>query len=318
MGSSSRALSSLGIITLSLTFLLILMGALVTNNEAGDSVPDWPLAYGRMVPIGHLQGPVVFEYFHRVVAGSVGILTIVLAAWAFVRENRAAVRIVSAAAVVGIVGQALLGGVRVRLGESHSFGIATAHAFTAQAFLCILTALVVLVSPRWQVLGTARGHGETSRTRAARMPPLPRNTLAAVSLAAAGALLLQALAGAGFRHRILDVAPHVAGAVLAAGLVVAVWIAARRAGAHAPDGSAARMALVPARLALWSVGAQIVLGPLTYFLLRGLSSTPAGELPPEAAAAVVIPAVLHLGLGSALIVETTVLSLWSLRASRSA
>lgn len=102
MESSSRALSSLGIITLSLTFLLILMGALVTNNEARDSVPDWPLAYGRIVPIGHLQGPVVFGYFHRVVAGSVGILTIVLAAWAFVRENRAAVRIVSAAAAVVI------------------------------------------------------------------------------------------------------------------------------------------------------------------------------------------------------------------------
>ena len=273
------------------------------------------------MPIGHLQGPVVFEYLHRVVAGSVGILTVVLAAWAFLREKRAAVRLVSAAAVVGILGQALLGGVRVRLGESHSYGIATVHAFTAQAFLCILTALVVLVSPRWQALGTARGSGDTSRALAARMTPPPRNAVAAVaatSLAAAGALLLQALAGAGFRHRILGAAPHVAGAVLAAGLVVGVWIAARRAGADAPDGSAARMALVPARLALWSVGAQIVLGPLTYFLLRGLSSTAAGELPPEAAAAVVIPAVLHLGLGSALIAETTVLSLWSLRALRPA
>jgi len=128
-------------------------------------------------------------------------------------------------------------------------------------------------------------------------------------VAAAGALLLQGLAGAGFRHKILGVAPHVAGAVLATGLVAAAWLAARQAGARASAGSPARTALVPARLALWSVSAQIALGPLTYLALQGAASLPAPA---------VILAVLHLGMGSALLAETMVLSLWTLRAARHA
>ena len=38
-----------------MTFVLVLMGALVTSNEAGDSVPGWPLAWGTLVPGGTCQ-----------------------------------------------------------------------------------------------------------------------------------------------------------------------------------------------------------------------------------------------------------------------
>ncbi len=237
------------------------MGALVTNNEAGDSVPDWPLAYGRMVPVTHLQGAVVYEYSHRVVAGTVGILTFVLALWAFVRERRAAVRVLAAAAVVAIVAQALLGGLRVHLGETHSYGVATIHAFTAQAFLCILTVLVVHLSPGWQTIRTATVAGGA------------RQSLV-VSWLAAAAVLLQALAGAGFRHRVFGVEPHVAGAVLVTALVLAAWIAARLAGFRSPDGSPARRAFVLSRLALVLVVVQIVLGPVTYFVMRSVPGVP--------------------------------------------
>jgi cytochrome c oxidase assembly protein subunit 15 len=282
------------------------MGALVTSNEAGDSVPDWPLAYGRMVPVGHLQGPVVYEYLHRVVAGSVAILTMVLAGWAFIHEKGTAVRIISAAAVAGIIGQALLGGVRVRLGESHSYGIATLHAFTAQAFLCILTVLVVQVSPQWRSGGLMRGGGGTSRG------------LAAACTAAAAVLLLQTLLGAGYRHRILGLAPHAAGAVVVTCLAIGVWVAARRASQGAPLESPARGVHALARLALLSVAAQIVLGPVTYLLLQQTRSGPSAAGMSPVVPVVVVLAVLHLGVGSALLVETMVLSLWTLSASRSA
>ena len=42
-------------------------GALVTSNNAADSVPDWPLAYGKLVP--PLVGGIRFEYTHRLLAG---------------------------------------------------------------------------------------------------------------------------------------------------------------------------------------------------------------------------------------------------------
>ena len=46
------------------TILLLMAGALVTSNDAADSVPDWPLAYGKLIP--PLIGGIRFEYTHRV------------------------------------------------------------------------------------------------------------------------------------------------------------------------------------------------------------------------------------------------------------
>ena len=54
------------------TILLLVAGALVTSNDAADSVPDWPLAYHRIIP--PLVGGIRYEYTHRVLAGLVSIL----------------------------------------------------------------------------------------------------------------------------------------------------------------------------------------------------------------------------------------------------
>src|SRR5271155_3677678 len=59
------------------TVLLLMAGALVTSNDAADSVPDSPLAYGKIIP--PLVGGIRYEYAHRVMAGTVAILTLVLA-----------------------------------------------------------------------------------------------------------------------------------------------------------------------------------------------------------------------------------------------
>jgi cytochrome c oxidase assembly protein subunit 15 len=61
------------------TVALLVAGALVTSNDAADSVPDWPLAYGRIIP--PLIGGIRYEYAHRVVAALVAILTTILAIW---------------------------------------------------------------------------------------------------------------------------------------------------------------------------------------------------------------------------------------------
>ena len=68
------------------TFLLLVAGALVTSNDAGLSVPTWPLAWGSVAP--PMVGGIVYEWSHRVIAASVGFLTIILALWLWIAEKR--------------------------------------------------------------------------------------------------------------------------------------------------------------------------------------------------------------------------------------
>src|SRR5215467_6502654 len=67
-----------------MTVVLLIAGALVTSNEAGDSVPDWPLSFGRwLIQSDYFKANVRYEYSHRFIAGLVGITTFLfaLATW---------------------------------------------------------------------------------------------------------------------------------------------------------------------------------------------------------------------------------------------
>src|SRR5580700_11873612 len=103
----SSALHRFAILCAVATFILIFVGGLVTSTGSALAVPDWPLAYGRLVP--KLVGGVRFEYGHRVVAGVVVMLTIVLAFWIAMVERRSWVRKTAFAAAGLIVLQAILG-----------------------------------------------------------------------------------------------------------------------------------------------------------------------------------------------------------------
>jgi cytochrome c oxidase assembly protein subunit 15 len=66
------------------TFLLIGLGGLVTSNEAGMSVPDWPTSYGYnmfALPIQFWQGGVIYEHTHRLLASFLGVLVVALMRW---------------------------------------------------------------------------------------------------------------------------------------------------------------------------------------------------------------------------------------------
>src|SRR6476620_5966510 len=68
------------------TLFLVVAGGLVTSNDAGLSVPDWALSYGKLkAPI---EGGIFFEHGHRMVATTVGMLTIVLAVWLARADSR--------------------------------------------------------------------------------------------------------------------------------------------------------------------------------------------------------------------------------------
>src|SRR6202451_2781863 len=87
------------------TILLLMAGALVTSNDAADSVPDWPLAYHRLIP--PLVGGIRFEYTHRVLAALVSILTLILAVWIARSDRRPLARKLGWTALALVVAQAL-------------------------------------------------------------------------------------------------------------------------------------------------------------------------------------------------------------------
>src|SRR5471032_380817 len=78
------------VLTAFATFLLIGLGGLVTSNNAGMSVPDWPTSYGYnmfALPIKFWKGGIFYDHTHRLLASLVGTLTAILAIWLWVRET---------------------------------------------------------------------------------------------------------------------------------------------------------------------------------------------------------------------------------------
>src|SRR5213079_182823 len=93
------------------TLFLIFAGAMVTSTGSGLAVPDWPLSYGRLMP--PMVGGIFYEHGHRMVATTVGLLTIGLVIWLTRREPRAWVRRLGWAALAAVVAQGVLGGLTV-------------------------------------------------------------------------------------------------------------------------------------------------------------------------------------------------------------
>ncbi|HZE61847.1 MAG TPA: COX15/CtaA family protein [Burkholderiales bacterium] len=68
-----------------LAFVVVVMGAYVRLSDAGLGCPDWPLCYGKPVPAeiadSHALAKAWKEMGHRYLAGTLGLLLIVLWRW---------------------------------------------------------------------------------------------------------------------------------------------------------------------------------------------------------------------------------------------
>lgn len=130
--------------------VLICSGGLVTSNDAGLAVPDWPTSFGYNMfafPFSRWLAPggVRLEHAHRLIATAEGILTIILALWAWQVEPRRWVRNLAYATLGAVVFQGMLGGLRVVL---RADWIGIVHGCFAQAFFA-LTAFIALATSRW-------------------------------------------------------------------------------------------------------------------------------------------------------------------------
>src|SRR5260370_39551391 len=127
------------------TLFLVVAGGLVTSNDAGLSVPDWPLSYGKLMP--PMEGNIFYEHGHRMVATTVGLLTIVMAIWLMRAERRRWLRNLGWIALAAVVAQGILGGMTVifMLPKPVSIG----HACLAQLFFSTTVAIALFTSESW-------------------------------------------------------------------------------------------------------------------------------------------------------------------------
>src|SRR5216684_1128825 len=170
------------------TLFLVVAGGLVTSNDAGLSVPDWPLSYGRLMPT--MEGNIFYEHGHRMVATTVGLLTIGMAVWLMRAERRRWLRNLGWISLAAVVTQGVLGGMTVifMLPKPVSIG----HACLAQLFFSTTVLIALFTSAEWRrELPMAEDSGAPS--------------LHALALTAPVCVLLQLALGASARHKALGI-----------------------------------------------------------------------------------------------------------------
>jgi cytochrome c oxidase assembly protein subunit 15 len=296
----SRALHRFATALACLIVLLIAAGALVKSKEAGLSVPDWPLSYGSLSPPHWWRIDTVrAEHGHRMFAGTIALLTILLAILLQRGERRAWVRRLGWSAVGAVFAQAILGGVTVLLFLPPAVSIA--HAGLAELFLCTVTCLAVV---------TARSFWTTPE----RAVPAETRGLASLAAATTGMIYIQILLGAVMRHNGAGLAipdfplafgrlvpdhfdfkigihyAHRLGALTVAILVL--WTAARVLSRFRSE----RTLALPALGMVSLVALQITLGALVVLTRRA-----------------VLPNTVHVATGASLLATSLVLSLYSRR-----
>lgn len=165
------------------TLILIAAGASVTSTGSGLAVPDWPLSFGQFFP--PMVGGVLYEHGHRMIAGAIVVLTIILTIWIVRKEKRRWLKKMSVVALVCLFAQAALGGITVLF--KLPTAISVSHAGLAQIFFCLTVTLALVTSKGWF----------ESRRKFTRAEGLPIRGLA---LATSIAIYSQIILGAVMRH----------------------------------------------------------------------------------------------------------------------
>src|SRR5262245_14599160 len=148
--SANPGLHYFAVGTAAATFCLIWVGGLVTSHGAGLAVPDWPTTYGYNMfffPIQKWVGGIFYEHSHRLVASLVGLMTVGLAVWLTLVDKRRWLRGLGWLAVLAVLLQGLLGGLRVTALKD---AIGIFHAVLAQLFFVLVCLIALFTSRRWR------------------------------------------------------------------------------------------------------------------------------------------------------------------------
>ena len=279
------------------TLVVITAGALVTSNDAGLSVPDWPTSFGYLVKVPHFVGGVRYEWSHRMVAGTLVSLTLAIAIWTLLVEKRRWMRWLAAGAFCTVIAQATLGGMTVLFFQPP--WLSTAHATVAQTFFCIAVAIALFTGRQWvedpaDRPGKDRPGKDQPRAEVdSRHPSLFTLTLLSIVV-----LYVQLILGGMFRHHGMSWWPHVLNAATVS--FVLAWTAIRAISVYSNIDAVRRPAIVMLSLLI----TQLCLG-FTAFLTRVAWGQ--GAVQPELP--MVASTVAHVAVGALLLATTVVLAI---------
>lgn len=145
------------------TFPLIWVGGLVTTYDAGMAVPDWPQTYGYNLLMYPWQkwvlGPwdLFIEHGHRLLGALAGMLSLLLAAAIWWRDQRRWMHWLALATVLAVIGQGALGGLRVLRDDVQ---LAMLHGASGPLFFALGVSLAVFTSRCWNDASRPAPHQE--------------------------------------------------------------------------------------------------------------------------------------------------------------
>jgi heme a synthase len=288
----SKGLNRFAILVACATFFLIIAGALVTSNDAGLATSDWPLSNGQFFP--RMVGNLFWEHGHRMIATTVGLLTIGLAIYIRVKEKRLWIWRLGLFALIAVIAQGILGGLTVKL--MLPLPVSTAHATLAQLFFCTTVSLAVFTSRSWI----------EARTLPEEKGTIPLRYLCTAALAT---IFLQLVLGATLRHSakwdqqlpIELVLAHIGGALaVTIALGIASFNVLRR---HKGETFLTR----PATIAMVLLVVQLFLGVAAYLTRLGSPNDPQPLHP------MIGVTVAHVACGALVFATTIVLTLRTYR-----
>jgi cytochrome c oxidase assembly protein subunit 15 len=256
------------------TVLLVLAGSLVTSTGSGLAVPDWPTTYGWNMftfPPRMWVGGIFYEHGHRLIASTVGLLTIVLAFWIWRVDRRGWMKRLGLLALAAVILQGILGGVTVLYFLPAP--VSTAHAGLAEIFFCMTVAIALFTSKGWMQDGDLVNDASLRRIAAATTALIYVQIIVGAAMRHTGAGLAipdfplmfggivpdrwSAAIGVHFAHRV--------GALLVTMAVIA-------AGGHIWYHHRQRPTLTrPAALLIGLVAVQVTLGALTVLSRRDIA-----------------------------------------------
>lgn len=128
------------------TWMVMAIGSATRVMNAGLACPDWPLCYGSILPAEQMNLQVFLEWFHRLVASTVGFATIVLfsASWYFRKSLPKWLPWATSGSLSLVVFQGILGGLTVT--QLLRFDIVTAHLGTGLLFFSSLLAIATALT----------------------------------------------------------------------------------------------------------------------------------------------------------------------------
>jgi len=276
-------LHAFAVFVASITLVLIVAGALVTSNDAGLSVPDWPTSFGSYYKMPQWTGGIRYEHGHRMVAEFVGLCTIILAGWTWVSEKRRWLRNLALAALATVIVQGILGGITVL----HFLppAVSSAHAAVAQTFFCIAVLIALFTGKNWIE--------EVPRVELDQRRP----SLFTLTLLSIFVLYVQLILGAMFRHKGLSWWPHVVHAAVV--VLVLTWTAIRALSIYSRIEAIRRPAIIMLSL---------VIGQLCLGFLAFLTRVEWGRDAAQPEMPMVISTVTHVAVGALLLATTVVLA----------